>query len=249
MTRDSARSVMIRCTNCSWVFSPTPGTPPPWCPHCGADLKAEPADRPPQSAAQASAPPEPPRVPEIPPPAAEVNPEPAPFRPPVPFFQARRAPSWADQGCLYRVYVTGTDLLFIALGAGFVHGAQFAAVGGAIGGLVGAAVAWQKHKQMEQRLQVLNGADEAALRQLTDERTDSFRVAAADVHDIRIDPPSGWSRFLRQSQCAGLLKLTHAETGEITLELPTVEDVSAALAELPRLFGTALQVNVSWRSF
>ncbi len=251
MAVHNAPALMIRCTSCGWVFSPTPGSRPPWCPHCGADLKAEPADRPPGTAAPEAAPPAPPRPAAAPPPVAEVVPCTAPPGQPLPYFQALRAPSWWQERCLYRVYVTGTDLLFIALGFGNqAQAAGLAAMGGAVGGLIGAAVAWQKQNQIERRGHLLDGADESALRHLAGEEKHSFRAAVADLHDVRIDPPSAWGRLFRGGvPCVGLLRFTDARRGAMTLELPTPEDVRVALAELPRLFGPAVQTNLSWRSF
>lgn len=252
MAVNNAPSLMIRCKSCGWVFSPTPGSRPPWCPHCGADLKAEPADRPPGTVTPEAAPPEQPRPPEAPPPVAEASSGTAPPRQPLPYFQACRPPSWSQDRCLYRVYVTGTDLLFIALGTGgHAQAAGCAAMGGAVGGLVGAAVVWHKQKQMERRGQLLDAADEPALRQLAEEEKNSFRAAVADLHDVRIDPPpSVWSRLFRGSApCVGQLRLAHAQRGAMTLELPTPEDVRVALAELRRLFGPAVQTSLTWRSF
>jgi hypothetical protein len=187
---------------------------------------------------------------EATPPADEIRPHTAPPVQRLPYFQACRAASCCQERCLYRVYVTGKDLLFIALGTGAqARAAGLAAMGGAVGGLIGAAVAWQKQKQIERRGQLLDGADESALRQLAEEEKNSFRAAVEELQEVRIDPPSGWGRLFSGASCIGLLKFTHAQQGVMTLELPTPEDVRVALAELPRLFGPAVQTNLSWRSF
>lgn len=194
-------------------------------------------------------------------PADEVHPHTAPLAPRLPYFEAHSAFSWYKERWLYRVYVTGTDLLCIGLGSadqtqGAAQGAALAATGGAIGGLIGAAVAWGhmkqievRKKQIELRQQLLDDSDESALRLLAASEKNGFRAAVDELQEVRINAPSGWKSVFGGKQCVALLNFTHAQHGAMTLELPTHEDVRIALAELPRLFGPAVQTNLSWRSF
>ena len=92
---------------------------------------------------------------------------------------------------------------------------------------------------------LLEIADTEELIQMAGEGGTNFRVAPADLRDARIEPTSTLhSMMFLGNKYIGLLCFRHPDRGEMTLEIPTENDMKSALAELPAAFGDGLAVNV-----
>jgi hypothetical protein len=162
---------------------------------------------------------------------------------PGPFFLARRL---TDDKGVFRVTVLGSRLLFykMAYGAGVTAGLP----ADEVRGLQDFAQSELRDKFLAE-MQVLEESDAATLLYLAAENEESFAASAADVRELRIDPPVTAKSLLQglsEAPHEGLLRLTHARLGALTLAFLDREHVLLATKELPRLFGGAVKVNVVW---
>jgi hypothetical protein len=236
----------VECPQCRHKV---PHTPDPrlsaWCPKCGADF-----DPPAAEADPAGAVPEPPTAVEQP--AAATG---TAWGCPLPYFHARLASGWSVDPTIFRVYLAGHDLLFINLGVTSLEAPDSsrpaAPAGGGLLVAAVAAVATQvaaAHAQatLDRLNHVLKLADEKVLREYAAEDEKSFVLSAEDVRDVRIDPSSVWGTLFGAKHSA-LLRFDHEARGDVTLQLISINDVSNALTELPRVFKN-VAVNISWNS-
>jgi hypothetical protein len=215
-----------------------------WCPNCGRELSTSPRNDPAAEPATTEAPRLRPAegLPRL---AGAAGGK-------LPYFHVRIASSGPRTA--YRIYIAGTDLLFIHLGVQSLdpghHARQGAAItgGGLIGGLIGSVAAEEARARIARLTRSLDAADERILRRFAAEDEDSFTLATGDLRDLRIEPRSVWQALKRGPGCAALLRFTHPERGDMTLELLAIDDVTAAVRELRRLYGDAVQVKVSWNS-
>jgi hypothetical protein len=146
-------------------------------------------------------------------------------------------------------------LLFLDAGSEmndqFTHGigAAGAVAGGILGAVVGSAIGsvidGTREDTREARKKLLDRANTDELIQLAAEGGASFRVAPADLRDARIEPTSTWHSMQHLgNKYVGLLYFGHADQGDMTLEIPSPNDMRIALAELPSVFDGDLAVNV-----
>lgn len=248
-----------RCAKCSWEVSAGPDFRfPPWCAHCGGDLKV---------GAVETAPP--PRRPEMagPNPAAPgagarpTPTTPAPVlaqleRPPIPlrpsYFVAR-----APYRHYYRIYPVPEGLLFFTVPAVATNQKhrtnQAATLGNALGGDLGALVGQMIVEDLQQTsgggmtLRELEEADLEGLRLLVRDSRRCFCARPGDLEEVRLEPPAWWqTTALFGRKCSGLLYFWHVKHGQFRLELPSVHDMRRAVSHMPPLFGDAVETEVVW---
>jgi hypothetical protein len=172
-----------------------------------------------------------------------------------PYFEARAVYALKINR-FYRVYVLPEMLLFLDAGpesgdqytrgitaAGAVTGGI---LGAAVGSAIGSAIDYAREDVRYARKRLLDTASTEELIELSAEGGVSFRAAPADLLCARIEPTSTWHTMQYfGNQYIGLLCFQHADQGDVTLELPTPNDMRIALAELPVVFGDQLEVNVA----
>jgi hypothetical protein len=179
---------------------------------------------------------------------------PAPSKSQPQYFHARAVYSFKANR-FYRVYVMPKMLLFLDAGPESNDqykngvGAAGAAAGGILGAVVGHALGSvidsTREDSREARKKLLDTADTDGLIQLSLEGGVSFRIVPADVHDARIEPTSTWHTMQHLgNQYVGLLCFNHPDHGDMTLEIPTPNDMRLALVLLPAIFGARLAVKV-----
>jgi hypothetical protein len=95
------------------------------------------------------------------------------------------------------------------------------------------------------RKRLLDVCDTEELVSMAGEEAASFRAVVEDLRKARVDPTSAWHtlQFLG-NKYVGLLRFHHEGQGDMTLEIPTPNDMQIVLAELPAVFGDHLVVNV-----
>jgi hypothetical protein len=222
---------------------------PPWCVRCGADVKVGPEAL--KAATQVPLPPpvpEPslltasllPRTPKLP------DAAPASRHDQPPHFHARAS---SLQGRLYRVYCFDDELVFLDRTPWRRPSSGMLAVAfaGALGGLIFDLATRGAKQRAEHRLKAMDRAGAEELRLIADEDANSFRVRPADVSDARFEPPTAWQAWgLFTGRCAGVLAFRHCHVGDMTLELPELQDMRRALQHLPPLLGDQVTVNAVW---
>jgi hypothetical protein len=187
---------------------------------------------------------------------------------PLPFFHARcqgltgnRNPLFASltanrSPMLYQAYLAEGEFLFIGLGVRTLDrerqartaAAPAVALGGLVGGLVAGLGAYamslgeQPHEIQMKALDRVT--DLEVLRQFVDEDPLSFTLTLEGVRELSIDPPSFWDELAQHGDIAAKLRFVHPARRAMTFDLPSFRDVSTAVAELSRRFGTALKVRV-----
>jgi len=170
------------------------------------------------------------------------------------YFHARAVYNFKPNR-FYRVYVLPEMLLFLDAGPENKDqfkrgiGAAGAATGGILGAMVGLAVGSvidsTRGDGLDARKKLLDTADTDELIQLSDEGGASFRARLDDLHNARIEPTSTWHTMQHiGNKYVGLLCFHHADKGDMTLEIPTANDMQTALDELPSVFVDDLDVNV-----
>jgi hypothetical protein len=150
---------------------------------------------------------------------------------------------------LYRVYILPDELVFIWSGSGMegVAGAQAgAAMHGALGGLIGYAIAksLDPAKKNAARREVLNATP---LDQLIDDHAKNLRAPINEFAEVRIAPRSEWhARQYSDHAHQALLHLRHRSFGKFKLGISSAEDVRVAMKELPRVLGGVCQIEIEW---
>jgi hypothetical protein len=231
------------------ILADSEGRMPPWCRHCGADLKSNPKSPTPVAAAEA-----PTKQPETlsAPGDLPVNGQ----GQSVSYIHAC-VPGLLGRNSLYRIYFTNTDLLFFRIGSGTISAGQvlpqsrFRVMPAGVGVQALTAYKDARKREMEQlrlteRISQLDGADEPTLRAYTGDA--AFILGPGDVTWLRIDPPSAYIRYLYGVDHEGVLKFEHRAAGKMKLALPSWKDARRAIEELPKLFGNLARVNLSWGS-
>ncbi len=240
------------CPSCSQVIlADSDGRMPPWCRHCGADLKS--GAKSPKPAASGEPPP---KEPELLGAAGRI---------PVngkldalPYIHAC-IPGMLGNNTLYRIYFTKNDLLVFRIGSGTVSAGQILPQTRprvrpiSVGLLPMIAHSVAKRNDAEQirlaeRVKELDAADETTLRDIVYTGDAAFILGRGDITWLRIDPPSGYIRFICGLDHEGLLKFEHRVAGKMKLALPAWKDAKKAVEELPKLFGDLVQVNLAWGS-
>jgi hypothetical protein len=176
---------------------------------------------------------------------------------PLPFFHARCQGLTGGRGpMLYRVYPTEGEFLFIGLGVSTLDrerqartaAAPAVALGGLVGGLVAGFTTYAMspgEQAHEIRMKALDRVtDLGVLREFVDEDPLSCTLSLEGVRDLSMDPPSFWDELSKHGDIAAKFRFVHPVRKAMTFDLPSFRDVSTAVAELSRRFGTALKVRV-----
>jgi hypothetical protein len=163
----------------------------------------------------------------------------------IAFFTGRMVTKPSQPLC--RVYVLDDELLFLYAGPGYGDTAagKGQALGGIVGAMIGKAVGAEMRERTKVRQRELDSADIAKLRQLA-RQDDSFRATAADFTSMSIDAIGFWNSLTVGPDCAAVLYAKHAERGNLTLALLTLDDARIATEELPKTLGNLVAVNVVW---
>jgi len=222
---------------------------PPWCPHCGADVKF---DAKPDSDAPLAPPPAPLPAAPVPRGAAGLM-ETVDAAPTESFFHACEPALSDKQHRLFRFYITQRDLLVFALGVGAVSEGHVLPRTRTIlppnqGGIVGAMAMMQESKdlQLAKRIEELDVAAEPTLRQIAESGDRGFVVGPDDVKWMTLSGPSLWNSWVCSVQHEAMLKFKHRSQGSLTYALPSLRDARRAAEHLPRLFGDRVQISLSW---
>jgi hypothetical protein len=222
----SSRGATLACGSCKRLIPAELGIPP-WCPHCGADLKrtADYASRLFSGTLGGD--------------VRELQP---------PYFVARL-------GRTYRVYILPSKLLFLdAPALDDVSGAERIAravcfQAGLLGWFIGAAVAGaigdDRRSKARNRHMLLDLAELPALVDMADREYTSFRIDVDDLGATRIDGLTFWQNAFAD-RCAGQLHLVHPERGPVVLDLPRADDVRVAVKQLAAVLGDKLTINAVW---
>ena len=176
----------------------------------------------------------------------------------LPFLHVRYKASGALNRRIYRAFLDGDDFLFISLHTNRLSERLDSPTDGLVSaGLVGGLLAgvnaycqMQAREECRKRTRLVDGmTDDTLLRQFIEEDPESFVMSMQGVRDVRIEPPSLWDKFNWREEIAGKIRLLHPDHGQMTLDLPCFDDVSKALAELPRRFPNEVQFPASWNAF
>src|SRR5262249_43488698 len=142
----------------------------------------------------------------------------------------------------FRIYFFPDELLFVDCGQTANTGSTASAIQeGLVGGL---------KEQVRRRQWQMNLTSPDEIQQMVDLSPHSFRGAAADVINARIEPPRLFERLDRN--IVGWFRFDHRERGAIALQIQTMDDMRLATHLLPQAFGDVVAVNVeldrqSWR--
>lgn len=227
-----SRGASIACGRCKRPVPAELGIPP-WCPHCGRDLK---------NAAEGSS------LVFGGGPVTDVDNLGAARQLQPPYFVARL-------GRTYRVYILPSKLLFLdAPAIDDVSGAEriirgVSIQGGLIGWIVGSAVtgniADDRRSKARNRHLMLDVAEVPALVEMADHESTSFRVDVDDLGAVRIEGLSFWQNAFAD-RCAGRLHFVHPDRGPVSVDLPKPDDVRVAIKQLAAVLGDKLTVNAAW---
>jgi hypothetical protein len=234
-------AVATACSSCAKQILASPeGGLPPWCPHCGANIKAD-SNASSWPVATASAP------------LGRTGMMPTlDAAPTESFFHACVPAFFENDHRLYRIYVTATDLLFFSIGVGPVSMGELLprtrSVMSPRPGLAGAVAMLQETQQLHlaKRMQELDSANEATLRQFAVSGDRAFVVAPDDLKWMTLSGPSLWNRWVCNVEHEAVWKFAHRTQGKWSLVLPALRDARRAAEWLPRLFKDRVQVSLSW---
>jgi hypothetical protein len=162
-------------------------------------------------------------------------------------FDAVRTASWRYNRRLYRVLPFGGELLFLQIGQAAFAKCDVHAPSGieaVAAALVVNAVSWWQREQILVTEQPLDNATDDDLLAIA-EQEESFRIAPADLRDVRIGPKSFWLTFFYGApEHVAVLRLTHPTRGRFAFALPTGHDMLTAFEVLRPLLGERLAVSV-----
>jgi hypothetical protein len=222
----TSRGPTLACGRCARAVPADLGAPP-WCPHCGSDLK--PAAQPGMPTVRAG---------ELVP-AALLQP---------PYFVGRAARS-------YRVYILPKQLLFLDCPAPDDRSAsekvvmgvsiQGGLIGAMIGGAIAGAIQQNRLAKTRDRDWTLNMADTDELIAMAEREQDSFALDLEDLRDVVIEGLTFWQRAFAD-RCAARLKFLHPVRGPLTFALPRPIDVGVAIKQLPPLLDERITVDAKW---
>ena len=232
-------NVAVACPSCRRkVSSDSQGRLPPWCKHCGADLKAE--ERTSTSNTPDAA--EQPDGLEAPVSVREV-----------PFINCCIPSTSSVDNTLYRLYVTDEDVIVIKVGQWIVEEGEFQPerklsymMPASHGARAVAIMLENQRKRFAENLELLSDADEASLRRYASEWKGCFTMRPEQLSWLRIEPPSRWKRFLCSMKHEAMLKFAHVEQGKFALAILSVKDVRRAVEMLPQLFPGSMEISLPW---
>jgi hypothetical protein len=225
-----SRGASVACGRCSRI-APAEAGLPPWCPHCGADLKAT-ADTAPLMFGGA--------------PGRELANLTTQLQPP--YFHGRIERH-------FRVYVVPSKLLFLEApvledvsGAErIIRGVSIQAglVGWVIGATVAGAIGDNRRSKTRNRLLMLDVAATEVLVEMAEREGTSFVAEVDEVQEVRIEALTTWQNTFAGG-CAARLQFRHPERGPVSVDLPKPDDVRIAIKQLSAVFGDRLTVNATW---
>jgi hypothetical protein len=225
-----SRGASVACGRCSRT-APAEAGLPPWCPHCGADLKAT-ADTAPLMFGGA--------------PGREVANLTTQLQPP--YFHGRIERH-------FRVYVLPSKLLFLEAPVledlsrveCIIRGVSIQAglVGWVIGSSVAGAIGDSRRSKTRNRLLMLDVAATEVLVEMAEREGMSFVADVDEVQEVRIEALTYWQNAFAGG-CAARLQFRHPERGPMSVALPKPDDVRIAIKQLAAVFGERLTVNATW---
>jgi hypothetical protein len=235
------------------------GRTPPWCPHCGVDIKRDALVAPAAAVVAAAPVPKPVAaitLPEAPTPRGAAGLLETVEQAPTESFFHACDPALSDK-ChrIFRFYITPSDLLVFALGMGAVSEGQVlprtkSILPPTMGGMAGAMARMEESKdlQLAKRIEELDAANEKALRDMAESGDRGYVVGPDDVKWMTLAGPSLWNSWVCSVQHEAMLKFKHRKQGSLAFALPSLRDARRAAEHLPRLFGERVQVSLSWGS-
>jgi 4-amino-4-deoxy-L-arabinose transferase-like glycosyltransferase len=153
-------------------------------------------------------------------------------------FNARAVFTWKSDR-QYRVYVEGEQLYFVRTGGqamGHVMAHQF--------GLIGALIWLLLRKRQEKKAaEAMRELDAMHPSQVVGQHKHSFQVHASEITEQSLEPPS-W--YQPRGPCAARWRFVVRGTDRMVLELPTKDDVDAALRLLSPTMRAALRIEIDW---
>lgn len=228
------------CPGCSKpVLASRNGELPPWCPLCGVSLKAAPAE-------QLAVAPTP-----MGPAGLLTSVDAAPTES---FFHACIPAFWESDHHLYRIYVHEGELWVFTLGVGQVSLGEImprtrSMVMG-YGGMGAAIMRMQEAQRIHlaERIEALDTADPATLRQFAASGDRAFIVAPDDVEWMTLKGSSLWTRLVHNVEHEAVWKFARRGRGQWSFALPGIRDARRAAEWLPRVFGNSVKVALNWGS-
>jgi hypothetical protein len=175
--------------------------------------------------------------------------------PPPSFFLAC-APRWLQSDMLqtYRLYVVGQELLAFPAGLGSIVNGQFVQMTspridsamGNFGRMFKALSMESQHRGIREyeRACELEHLDDVLLRREATRRRDTIILARDDLRQVRIKSLPGWYPWLRGFTCPALLVIQVEKSR--TLALPSLKDARKAAADLHKLLGETLIIDLPW---
>jgi hypothetical protein len=118
-----------------------------------------------------------------------------------------------------------------------------AVLGGAIGAMVGAAIASNMPGSAgrEERYDL---CDEDELLDLAAARKKSFCAFYDKITSVSLDAPGFWGRNFGDGRTVGWITLRESSLGKITMEVRDASEMSVAIDSLPRRLGARALVNL-----
>jgi hypothetical protein len=116
-------------------------------------------------------------------------------------------------------------------------------------GGMGAAIMRMQEAQrihLAKRIEELDTADPATLRQFAISGDRAFIVAPDDVEWMTLKGSSLWTRLVYNVEHEAVWKFAHRGQGQWSFALPGIRDARRAAEWLPRVFGNAVQVKLNW---
>jgi transcription elongation factor Elf1 len=153
-----------------------------------------------------------------------------------PYFLATAVFHWALD-LRYRVYALPGELVFIYVGSGDIFERAVGSHLGAIRAL-NANAARTKQNQQER----LNGA---GLDELISAHKHNFRAPSSELSEVRLDPRSSWVAAVHdQPHHIAILRFVYSKKGPITLCIDSVDELKAALLNVPLALGNQVSIDV-----
>jgi hypothetical protein len=154
-------------------------------------------------------------------------------------FNARCLSTWTSDR-LYRIYVTGEQLVFVRIGGqggtGVVIAAQF--------GLIGLLWHWLfSRKSDAKRRSLLEELDSQPPEHLIARHKHNFSATPADLVETSIEPPSALATHGKQY---GTWRIALRDKKPMTLQFEDPDEMRVAVELLVAFFGAQLQINLEW---
>jgi hypothetical protein len=162
-------------------------------------------------------------------------------------FDARYARTFLPNH-VHRVYITDNELLLVNFKVSSVEPNRIAtqtmvaAGGGLLPALVGWCMAADARDQLTKMNSLLAGADQTRVRHYLADTQQGFTMSLSDVKSAVLQRP-GFFDFAG-ADCKAMLRIKHAQRGDMTFHLLTMEDMATAATELVSRLGDRMQCKV-----